>query len=156
MSRARGIAVVGFAVTLLLGYFAWEWFLSPAARVKRTLADASAAAERLDADGLLSFVAADYSDFLAPDRRSLESRLREGFSRVDRLKVTLRAVEVSVEGDAATARFDLVVVAFRGDERFVVLGTPFEGEKVQADLVRETSGWKVARVLRSGRPGLER
>lgn len=144
--------MVGFAIALLLGYFAWEWFLSPAARVKRTLERAAAAAESLDADGVYSCLTDDYSDFLHPDRVSLESRLQEAFSRVDRLNVTLRSIDIDVEGegDVATARFDLVVVAIRGEERYVVLGTPFEGERVEARLIRGPEGWKIGRVVRGG------
>ncbi len=149
MSRARGIAIVGFAAALLLGYFAWEWFLSPVAQVKRTLDRAASAAEKLDVDGFLSCVASDYRDFLDEDRAGLESRLSDGFSRVDRLNVTVRSVDVTVDGETATARFDLVVVAIRGEERYVVLGTPFEGEKVEADLLRDGEAWKIARVLRA-------
>jgi hypothetical protein len=151
VSRARGFAIVGFAAALLLGYFAWEWFLSPVARVKGTLEGAASAAEGLDFDRLLSYLADDYSDVLDADRASLESRLKEAFSRVDRLNVTLRDIDVDVAkgGGEASARFDLVVVAIRGDERTVVIGTPFEGERVEGDFTRTSAGWKIRRVDRS-------
>lgn len=153
MSRARALSVVGFAAALLFGYFAWEWFLSPEARVKATLRDAAEAAERLDADHFLSYVAEDYRDFVDADRASLAERLREGFTRVDRLNVTVRSIEVDVDSGAmaATARFDLVVVAIHGDERYLVLGTPFEGERVEAELVRDGREWKVSQIRRASR-----
>lgn len=154
MSRGRAVAILGFATALLLGYFAWEWVLSPEARIKATLRAVAEAAENLDADRFLSYVADDYSDFADPDRASLASRLRESFSRVDRLNVTVRSVEAYIDAEpgAATARFDLVVVAIRGEERYLVLGTPFEGEKIEAKLVRDEGTWKIRQVVRASRP----
>jgi hypothetical protein len=146
--RTRGWLVVLLAVGLLGGFLAWEWFLSPRARVERVLSQAAEAAEAADVETFLSLLAADYRDYLNPSREALAERLREAFERVDRTNVTVSAVDVEADGDAATARFDLVVVAIRGDERYVVLGTPFEPEKVTARFVREAGGWKIQSVDR--------
>jgi SnoaL-like domain len=150
MNGKRAWAIVGLAAAVLLGYFAWEWFLSPRARVERTLESAAVAAEALDLDLFLSHFSADYHDFLHGDREGLAANLKESFARVDRLNVTLRSIEVSVSGGEATARFDLVVVAVKGEERYVVLGTPFEAEKFEARLVRENGSWRIQRVDRGG------
>lgn len=150
--RSKGWPIVGLAVALLVGFFAWEWYLSPRARVTRTLSSAASAAEEVDADGVLSFLTPDYSDYVHPSREALESRLREGFERLDRANVTLSAIDVEVDGDEATARFDLVVVAIRGEERYVVVGTPFQPEKVTATLVRGPEGWRIQAVERSPDP----
>jgi hypothetical protein len=142
-------AVVGFAALLVLSFLSWEWYLAPEAQVRRTLRGAAAAAERADAATFVSFLSSDFSDFVHEDRASLETTLREGFGRIDRLNVTLRSIDVVVEGGEASARFDAVVVAIRGEERYVVLGTPFEGEKLEAALAREPDGWKIVRVSRT-------
>ena len=142
--------IVGFAALLVVSYLSWEWYLSPEARVRRTLRGAAAAAERADAAAFVSFLSSDFSDFVHEDRASLEKTLSEGFGRIDRLNVTLRSIDVVAEGGEASARFDAVVVAIRGEERYVVLGTPFEGEKLEAVLEREPDGWKIVRVSRTG------
>ena len=144
----KGWGIVAFAIVLVVAFFAWEWFLSPEARVSRTLNAAAAAAEAVDAAGLSSFLAPDYSDYRHADRAAIEKMIASAFERVDRLNVTLRAIDVVVNGDEATARFDLVVVAFQGEDRYVVVGTPFEPEKIESTLKREPDGWKLVRVER--------
>ena len=144
----KGFLVVGFAAALLVSFFSWEWFLSPEARVKRALSSAAEAAEAVDVDTVLFFVADDYEDFVHPDRSSLEARVRESFERVDRLNVTLKGIEVEVEADRALAKFDLIVVAIRGEERYVVVGTPFEPDKVNATLERSEGAWRIRTVDR--------
>ena len=150
--RRASLGVAGVGVALLLGYLVWEGYLSPAARVRSALERAAAAAESADADSFVALLAPDYRDFLHPDRASLEKTLRESFARVDRLNVTLSSVDVAVDDDGAVARFDVVVVAVRGEERYVVLGTPFEPEKLEARLAREEEGWKIREVSRAGGP----
>jgi hypothetical protein len=144
----RGVLIVAFAAALLVSFFAWEWYLSPEARVKRTLQSAADAVEAGDVETFLSRVSDDYEDVMHPDRASLEARLREGLERVDRLNVTLQAIEVEVDGERAAASFDLVVVAIRGEERYVVVGTPFEPDKVRANLERNGGLWLIRSVER--------
>jgi len=43
-----------------------------------------------------------------------------------------------------------VVVAIRGEERYVVLGTSFELEKLEVGLRRENGAWRIHRVGRRG------
>lgn len=146
--RTKGWLIVVAAASLLLGFFAWEWVLSPRARIQRTLSAVAEAAEATDVDRFVSHLTEDYHDDLNPTREALADRLREGFARVDRTNVTVSAVDVAAKGDEATVRFDLVVVAIRGEERYVVLGTPFEPEKVTARFVKEADGWKIRSVDR--------
>ena len=146
MSRARAAAIVGFAAALLLGYVAWDRYLSPEARVRRTLEGAAAAAEAADVEALLSFFSSDYADFMHPHRAAFEAMVRESFGRVDRLNVTLDTIEIETEAAEARATFDAMVVAIRGEERYVVLGTPFAPERLNAHLRRDGGGWKIHRV----------
>jgi hypothetical protein len=146
VSRAKAAAIVGFAAALLLGYVAWDRYLSPEARVRRTLRGAAAAAEAADVEALLSFFSSDYADFMHPNRAAFEAMVRESFGRVDRLNVTVDPIEIEAEGTEARATFDAVVVAIRGEERYVVLGTPFEPERLEAELKREDGGWRIHRV----------
>ncbi len=146
MSRARAAAIVGFAAALLLGYVAWDRYLSPEARVRRTLESAAAAAEAVDVEALLSHFSSDYADFMHASRGAFEATTRESFGRVDRLNVTVDTLEIDVEGTEASVTFDAVVVAIRGEERYVVVGTPFEPERLNAHLRREEGGWKVHRI----------
>ncbi len=148
MSRAKSAAIVGFAAAVLLGYVAWDRYLSPEARVRRALASAAAAAEAVEVETFLSFFSSDYSDFMNPSRAAFEAMVREGFGRVDRTNVTLDPVEIEAAGTEARATVDAVIVAIRGEERFVVLGTPFQPERLRAHLRREDEGWKIHRVER--------
>jgi len=142
----RNLVAVGGAATLFIAFLAWEWYLSPQARVERLLRSAAAAAEGKDSDRLLSFLSRDYTGFRNLDYRALSERLRDGFDRVDRLNVTLEAVRAEVASDEATASFDLTVVAIRGEQRFVVLGTLTQPERLRAHLRREEGEWKILRV----------
>jgi hypothetical protein len=148
VSRAKAAAVVGFAVALLIGYVAWERFLSPEARVRRALEGAAAAAEAVDVVTFLSFFSPEYSDFTTPNRAAFEAVVAEGFGRVDRMNVTLERVEIEAAGPEARATVDAVVVAMRGEERFVVLGAPFQPERLVAYLRREDGRWRIHRVER--------
>ena len=145
----RNLIALGSAAALLVAFFAWEWYLSPEARVERSLRRAAAAAEEKDVEGLLSCLSRDYSDFRNLDFDSLSEMLERGFERVDRLNVTLRAVRAEVEGAEATASFDLTVVAIQGDQRFIVVGTLIEPQKLRVDLRREEGEWKILRVRRA-------
>ncbi len=148
MNRRNFIAL-GSAAALLVTFFAWEWYLSPAAQVERSLQRAADAAEVKDTQRLLSCLSRDYSDFRNLDFDSLSEMLERGFERIDRLNITLRAVRAEVEGAEATASFDLKVVAIRGDQRFIVVGTLIEPQKLRVDLHREDGEWKILRVKRS-------
>lgn len=145
----RNVIALGSAAALLVAFFAWEWYLSPAARVERTLHRAADAAEEKDTDRLLSCLSRNYSDFRNPDFDSLSAMLEHGFERIDRLNVTLQGVRAEVDGAEATATFDLTVVAVQGEQRFIVAGTVTEPQKLRVDLRREEDGWKVLRVRRS-------
>jgi len=146
VSRARSTAIIGFAAALLLGSVAWERYLSPEARVARALDGAASAAEAADVDAFLSFFASDYTDFMHVDRAAFEALVREGFGRVDRMNVTLDSIEIEADRTEARAAFGALVVALRGEERYVVLGAPFEPERLKIHLRREPGGWKIHRV----------
>ena len=145
----RNLVAIGGAATLLVTFFAWEWYLSPAARVERTLQRAADAAEEKDTEGLLSCLSRDYSDFRNLDFDELSETLERGFERIDRLNVTLRAVRAEVDGAEATAVFDLTVVAIQEEQRFIVVGTVTQPQKLRVDLRREEGEWKILRVKRS-------
>jgi hypothetical protein len=146
VSRAKAAAIVGLGAALLLGCIAWDRYLSPEARVRRALAGAAAAAEIADVEAFLSFFSSDYADFMNPNRAAFEAAVRESFGRVDRMNVTLDRIEVEAAGTEARAAFDAVVVAIRGEERYVVLGAPFEPERLESHLRREGGGWRIHRV----------
>ena len=144
----KGWAIVGVAAAMVVFYFSWTMFLSPQARVERTLRAAAAAGEEVDAATFLSFFDASYTDYVHADRATFVDRIEEAFERVDRLKVTIKAMDVSVDDDSAEARFELVVVAIRGEDRMIVVGTPFQPELVRAKLRQDGSTWNIARVDR--------
>lgn len=146
MGKKGWLIVVG-VLAVPLAFFLWEWVLSPEARVTRTLKAVAAAAEAADADEFLSHLSEDYTDYLHPDRETLSERLREGFDRIDRLNVTLSSIDVDASGAEATARFDLVVVAIRGEERYVAVGTPFDPERLTARF-EKTDRWRMTGVER--------
>jgi hypothetical protein len=150
LKRSTGFAIISSAIILLSSYVLWEWYLSPEARVRRALESAAASAERADVEAFFGHFAPDYSDFVHPDRASFEAMVRESFSRIDRLNVTLKGIEVEVDGDEARVRLDAVVVAIKGEERYVVLGTPFEPERLDVELRRENGSWKIRAVGREG------
>ena len=134
----------------MLSYLAWDWYLSPHAQVERLLQRAAGAAEEKNFEELLSCLSLDYTGFRNMDYESASEQLREGFERVDRLNVTLRGVRPEVEGSEATATFDVTVVAIRGEQRFIILGTVTQPERLRAHLRREEGEWKIHRVELSG------
>jgi hypothetical protein len=114
--------------------------------VRRALFGAAAAAEAVDAATFLSFFSEDYSDFMNPTRAAFEAAVAEGFGRVDRMNVTLDPIEVEPAGTEARVLIDAVVVAIRGEERFVVLGAPFQPDRLRVDLRREYGRWRIHRI----------
>ena len=146
----RNLVAVGGAAALLLSYLAWDWYLSPHAQVERLLQRAAGAAEEKNFEELLSCLSLDYTGFRNMDYESASEQLREGFERVDRLNVTLRGVRPEVEGSEATATFDVTVVAIRGEQRFIILGTVTQPERLRAHLRHKEGEWKIHRVELSG------
>ena len=144
----KGWAIIGVAAAIVVFYFSWRMFLSPEARVERTIKAAAAAAEEVDAATLLSFFDVGYTDYLHADRATFAERVEGALERIDRLNVTIQAMDVSVDDGGAKARFELVVVAIRGEDRMLVVGTPFQPEHVLATLARDGSAWKIVRVDR--------
>ena len=114
--------------------------------MRRALFAAAAAAEAVDVVTFLSFFSSDYADFMHPHRAAFEATVRESFGRVDRMNVTLDPIEIEAAGTEARATFDAVVVAIRGEDRYVVLGAPLEPERMKAHLRREGGGWRIYRV----------
>jgi len=141
---------VGAAAAILLSYIAWDWYLSPHAQVERLLQRAATAAEEKDVEGFLACVSPDYTGFYNMDYEVLTEQLQEGIDRFDRLNVTLRRVLAEVDGDEADVSFDATVVAIRGEQRYVILGTVTQPERLRAHLRRENDAWKIHRVELSG------
>ncbi len=148
MKRSHQLIVAG-AVALIVFFFAWEWYLSPQARVERFLARTADAAEKMDADRLLESFSRQYSDFRGMDFDRISDLIDRGFARVDRLNVTLQAVGAAVQGDEATVTFDLMVVAVRGEERYLLIGRPMQPENLRVSLFKESGDWKIAKVERA-------
>jgi hypothetical protein len=148
MKRSHQL-IVGGAAALLVFFFAWEWYLSPQARIERFLSRTAEAAEEMDADRLLESFSRQYSDFRGMDFDRISELIDRGFERVDRLNVTLQGVRAEETGDEATASFDLMVVAIRGEERYLLVGRPMQPESLQVGLVKESGDWKIAEVERA-------
>jgi hypothetical protein len=146
----RNLFAVGTAGALLSSYLAWDWYLSPQAQVERVLKRAAGAAEEKSLEELLSCLSTDFTGFHNMDYDSTSEQVQEGFEQVDRLNVTLRRVLPEVDGGEATASFDVTVVAIRGEQRFVVLGTVTQPERLRAHLRLEEGEWKIHRVELSG------
>ena len=77
----KGWAIVGVAAAMVVFYFSWTMFLSPQARVERTLRAAAAAGEQVDAVTFLSFFDASYTDYVHADRATFVDRIEEAFER---------------------------------------------------------------------------
>ncbi|MGH9462655.1 MAG: nuclear transport factor 2 family protein [Vicinamibacteria bacterium] len=146
----RNLFAVLAAGSLLSSYLAWDWYLSPQAQVERQLKRAARAAEEKDFEELFSCLSTDYTGFHNMDYESTSEQIQEGFEQVDRLNVTLRRVLPEVDGSEATASFDATVVAIRGEQRFVILGTVTQPERLRAHLRLEDGEWKIHRVELSG------
>jgi hypothetical protein len=145
MKRSHQLIVVAGAA-LLVSYLAWEWYLSPQARVERFLGRMAEAVEEKDTDSLLSAFSREYSDFRGMDYETLADRIERGFADVDRLNVTLEGVRAEVDGETAKASFDLMVVAVRGQQRYLLVGRPMAPEKIRVDLRKESGNWKILNV----------
>ena len=109
----------------------------------------SSPAESLQLEEVLSSFADDYSDSFQQDKDLLASRLQEGFSRIDSLNITVSGIQASYEEERAKGEFDLVVVARRGEERLMVVGTPLQPQHLSIEIVRSGDRWQVQRVERS-------
>ena len=64
-------------------------------------------------------------------------------------KKSLLAVRAEVEGEVATATFELMVVGIRGEERYLLVGRPMQPENLKVSLVKESGDWKIAEVERA-------
>ena len=113
MKRSHRL-IVAAGAALLVSYLAWEWYLSPQARIERFLGRVVKAAEEKDSGNLIAAFSREYSDFRGMDYETLTDLIERGFTDVDRLNVTLAGVSAEVEGESGRASFDLMVVAVRG------------------------------------------
>jgi hypothetical protein len=145
MKRSHQLIIVAAAL-LIVGFFAWEWYLSPTARVERFLQGVAAAAEDKDTERLLSSFSTSYSDFRGMDYDAVADHIERGFGQVDRLNVTMEGIRVDFETSPTTASFDLTVVAVRGDKRYLLVGQPMQGEKLRVELEKESGDYKIRSV----------
>lgn len=145
MKRSHQL-ILAMAAIVLVGFFAWEWFLSPQARVERFLQGVAEAARDKDAQRLLSSFSPSYSDFRGMDYEAVAELIERGFGQVDRLNVTMEGVRVDFKASPTTASFDLTVVAVRGDKRYLVVGQPMKGEKLRVELEKESGDYKITKV----------
>ncbi len=133
MKRSHQLILASAAI-VLVSFFAWEWYLSPQARVERFLHGVAEAAEETDIERLVGSFSSGYSDYRGLDYDAIVELIERGFWRVDRLNVTMEGVRVEVESEPTTASFDLTVVAVRGEKRYLLVGQPMQGEKLRVEL----------------------
>jgi hypothetical protein len=145
MKRSHQL-IIGAAALLVVSFFAWEWYLSPTARVERFLQRVAESAEDKDAERLLFSFSTSYSDFRGMDYEAVAELIERGFGQVDRLNVTMEGIRVDFETSPTTASFDLTVVAVRGEKRYLLVGQPMQGEKLRVALERESGDYKITKV----------
>ena len=73
----------------------------------------------------------------------------QGFAQVERLNITLQGVRAEVEGDEALVTLDLMVVAIRGEERYLMVGRPMQPESLRVRLTKESGDWKITEAARA-------
>ena len=149
MKRSHRLIIL-VPIVVLVSFLAWEWYLSPKARVERFLQGVSEAAEEKNLETLVGSFSSSYSDFRGLDHDAITDLIEKGFERIDRLNVTMKNVRVEFESELATASFELMVVAIRGDERYLLVGQPMQGEKFRVELEKESSDYKISKVERTG------
>jgi hypothetical protein len=149
MKRSHRLIIL-VPIVVLVSFLAWEWYLSPQARVERFLQGVSEAAEEKDFETLVDSFSSSYSDFRGLDYDAIADLIEKGFERIDRLNVTIEGVRVEVESESATASFDLKVVAIRGNERYLLVGQPMQGEKLRVELEKESGDYKITKVEKTG------
>ena len=149
MKRSHQLIILA-PIVVLVSFLAWEWYLSPQARVEQFLDGVSEAAEEKDFERLVGSFSSAYSDFRGLDYDAIVDLIERGFERVDRLNVTIEGVRVEVESESATASFDLKVVAIRGNERYLLVGQPMQGEKLRVELEKESGDYKITKVEKTG------
>ncbi len=149
MKRSHQLIILVPAV-VLISFLAWEWYLSPQARVERFLQGVSEAAEEKDLEQLVGSFSSTYSDFRGLDHAAMADLIERGFERIDRLNVTVEGVRVEFEPEPTTASFELTVVAIRGDERYLLVGQPMQGEKLRVELEKESGDYKITKIERTG------
>jgi len=146
--NSTGKAIVLGAVLIVGAFFLWEGYFSAEARMERFLHSIAGPAEALKLEEVLSSIGDDYTDSFQQDKTLLASRLGEGFSKIDSLNITISSIQASYDGDRASGEFDLVVVARRGEERLMVVGTPLQPQHLSLEIARDDGDWQVRSVER--------
>lgn len=147
MNQTGKVIIFG-ALFIVVGFFAWEGYFSAEARMERFLDSVATPAESLNLDAVMASFSDGYADSFQQDKELLSSRLAEGFSKFDSLNVTISSIQATYEGEGATGQFDLVVVARRGEERLMVVGTPLQPQHLGITLVRDEGDWLIHRIER--------
>lgn len=135
-------------VLLVLGWIGWGWLQEATTtdreRIERMLVDLREGVKQKDANGILAYVAADYSDDLNGDRDTLEQRVK-GYllaGRGEDLFVAYEEERVEIDGESAC-----VGLLVRADRRTQYLLESFSPDRwLTLHLAKRGGDWRVHRA----------
>lgn len=142
-SRTRNILIVGFIALVAVIWLFWD---SPERAIRAVLREGEAAIEAKDMAAAMSHVSRQYLDENGLNYLALRRLLSWTFNRFKQLDVRLYDVTIDVNGDRATARTTLHVLAPEGDASRYLIGASGLPELVTVTLVKEPLAWKVVSV----------
>ncbi|MBI2839061.1 MAG: nuclear transport factor 2 family protein [Acidobacteria bacterium] len=126
------------------GIVAYQYLFDPAAAVKRAVQAAAGAFENRNLDGFMAAVSRNYADDQSMTYDGVREAASEAFQAFEAFNVTLEKVEITVDG--STARFTAlatVVATTRDREKYMAIGTPESGQRLELELHKEDGTWRV-------------
>lgn len=145
----RWLKAAGLVVLILTPVLVWVFWPSDAARIRKLVGSASAAAEARDIDALMSVVSLQYADEHGLSYLALKQILEREFKRFTRIKVDYSDLLVEVRGETASATMDIKITAtVEGQEPRVILGGGESRAVLHLKLAKGTADrWTVKSAL---------
>ncbi len=157
MSRLRLGLFLSLITALVVGGIWKLWPEDDSDRVRAAVEQVLDGARRADLGAIMGPVSADYHDPDGLNKEAIRGLLFREFAKRGPIGIHTGPIDVTVDGDRATARFDAVLVEG-------VAGSPIpvdaDALSVTVDLAREEGGWAITghrrEPLEEGWKGRER
>lgn len=143
MSRKSVILLFLLILSPVLIYFLWP---SDESRIKKTIRDASSAAQKEDIEAVMSKISYNYQDESGISYLLLKKILEKEFAVLSDIEIESESLVVEVKRDNARARLDMRVLASAGAQRGYIIGDLREPAHIALELEKNPAGkWLILR-----------
>jgi len=143
MSRKSIIFLCFIVIAPIIIYLLWP---TDESRIKKLVKEGAQAVEKEEIDNVMSKVSFSYQDEHGLTYMFIKKILTEQFKAMSDIKIEYENLKIEVKENAATASFDLRVIATSGNQTGYVIGDIKTPARVKLMLEKERVSWLVTKT----------